>query len=52
MSFSNKDIPIQDLMLTTDEFPVVEERFLLKETLEKMNYYKLLLTINVENLWD
>ena len=41
MSFSNKDIPIQDLMLTTDEFPVVEERFLLKETLEKMNYYKL-----------
>ena len=41
MSFSKKDIPIQDLMLTTDEFPVVEERFLLKETLEKMNYYKL-----------
>ena len=41
MSFSNKNISIKNLMLKTDEFPVVEERFLLKETLEKMNQYKL-----------
>ena len=41
MSFSNKDIPIKNLMLKTDEFPVVKERYLLKETLEKMNHYKL-----------
>ena len=49
MSISTDNIFIKNLMLKTDEFPVVEERFLLKETLEKMNHFKLGVACVVDN---
>ena len=49
MSISKKDLSIETLMLKTNEFPVVKERFLLKETLERMNQYKLGVACIVDN---
>lgn len=49
MSISKKDLSIENIMLKTTEFPIVKERFLLKETLERMNLYKLGVACIVDN---
>ncbi len=41
MFTKDNNIIVKDIMLSTDNFPVVQEKLILKETLEKMNQFKL-----------
>ena len=49
MSIKNNDILVGDVMLKTNQFPVIDEKVILKETLEIMNNNKLGIACIINN---